>query len=77
MAAGLLVLSTAVLGTLLPLLLTYRQSSAVQAIMTVTLDVGVQTLIEFEHQAFLTPSPFSCSCLSHSDNEKGTKLINL
>lgn len=50
-------------------------------IMTVTLDVGVQTLMELEHQAFLTPSPFICSCcvcaLSHSDNEKRIKLINL
>lgn len=44
------------------LLLTYRQICDIAGIRTVTLTPGVQMFMEFRHQAFQTPPPFSCSC---------------
>lgn len=38
------------------------QISDIEGIGTVMLNVGVQVSMEFGHQAFQTPSPFSYSC---------------
>lgn len=49
-------------GAGVPLLLIYRQINDIKGILTVTVNVGVQTFTEFGHQAFQTHFRFRWSC---------------